>query len=81
MPEDRRDQHTRRDGESLIIMGSFFAVLALLVLVGTFFEAQEMAMAVSLVAGGLLLLIGIGAVLFGLRLRRRSRISRGESST
>ncbi len=67
MPEDERQTHRRRDGEVLTIIGSFFAILAVLVLIGTIFQGHREGMVVGIGAGLLLLLIGLGAASLGRR--------------
>ena len=72
MPDDRRQEHTRRDSESLVIIGSFFSLLAILVLIGTAWEEKGVGMGVAIAAGAILLLVGLAAVFIGLRLKKRS---------
>ena len=67
--EETRQSHRRRDAEAITIIGAFFAVLALLVLIGVLVHRSE-GMAVGVCAGSLLLLIGLGSVWTGMRWRR-----------
>ena len=67
--------HARRDGESLLIMGGFFAMLGAAVLVGTFWNEPGKGLVVNVVAGAALLVAGGGAAAFGRRFRRRSGTS------
>lgn len=72
MSEEQRGEHRQRDSESLLIMGAFLIVLAVLVLFGVTVE-EGMPALVSAVAGIVLLGIGLGAVFLGLRFRKRTR--------
>lgn len=79
-PEDQppnKEVYRRRDADSLFVIGCFFIVLAIAVLVGTHWAETERARVVNVVAGGLLLLIGLGAAGYGLavklKLKRRRR--------
>lgn len=63
----------QRDALSLLMVGGFFALLALLVLVGTWWTLERpRAAAVNVVAGMLLLGIGLGMMAAGRRLRKPS---------
>ncbi len=63
--------HRRRDAEALTIIGAFFAILAVMVLIGVVLHHELRAgLIVGLIAGVLLLAAGIGAVYIGIRLRR-----------
>ena len=64
--------YRQRDAASFLMLGTFFAVMGSLVLVGTFWTLERMhAMVVNLVAGLLLLAIGLGMLALGARARRR----------
>ena len=63
--------HARRDGDGLVVMGVFIALLAMADLVGMFWTTASEDRIVTLAAGFILLAIGIGAVWLGRRLRRR----------
>ncbi len=63
--------HARRDGEALLIMGVFFAVLAVAVLVGTAWNAPGKGRVVNVVSGLVLLAIAAVAAWIGRRLRRK----------
>lgn len=68
-PSEDRD----RDALSLLLVGSFFAVLAVLVLIGTWWTLERPRAAwVNVVSGALLMAIGLGMVAMGLRMRRRA---------
>ncbi len=71
--DETRQAHRKRDAEVLTIIGGFFALLALLVLIGVVWHDRGRGLAVGLGAGILLLAIGLGAIAIGLRFRRRSR--------
>ncbi len=71
MPENNHEQHRERDAASLTIIGGFFAVLSVFVLIGTFFEDRIHAQVVNVAAGLILLLIGVGMLAFGRRLKNR----------
>jgi len=53
------EHHSRRDGETMIVLGAFMALLAMPVLVATIWAGTSFAMAVN--AGSGLVLLGIGA--------------------
>ena len=59
------DAHLRRDGETLLALGGFMTVLSIPVLIGTAFAVREHAMIVNAVAGGVLLLAGLGFLFRG----------------
>ena len=71
-------EQEQRDGDSLVLLGGFLSVLALPVLIGTFFvrEGERHAMIVNVVAGLILLAIGVGLVLRGRFLLGRPLLGR-----
>ncbi len=71
MSENNNEQHRERDAASLTIIGGFFAVLSVFVLIGTFFEDRIHAQVVNVAAGLILLLVGVGMIAFGRRLKNR----------
>lgn len=73
MKEDQN--HNKRDGETLIMLGGFIVVLSLPVIAGTFFvhTADLFPKMVNLSAGGILFVIGVA-----LALRGRKYLSRPE---
>lgn len=71
------DDSRLRDAWSLLMVGGFFALLALLVLVGTWWTLERpRAAAVNVVAGLLLMAIGLGMIAAGRHLRRPSGAKR-----
>ncbi len=65
--------YRQRDAASFLMLGTFFAVMGSLVLVGTFWTLERMhAMVVNLAAGSILLGIGLGMLALGARARRRA---------
>jgi len=66
---DNQDRHSKRDSESLLMLGGFLVLLSLPVLVGTAFAETSRAMIVNAVAGLTLLAIGAGFVLRSRKLR------------
>ncbi len=69
-PRDRAE-YRDRDGTSLKIIGGFFSLFSILVLVGTFWEKRSHGIVVNLTAGFLLLSIGLGMFFVGRRMSRR----------
>lgn len=51
-------EHTKRDAESLIALGTFLVLLALPVFAGIFFEEENFAQLVNFFAGTAILTIG-----------------------
>ena len=60
-----RDEHTQRDGETLIALGIFMVVLALPVIMGTMWAEEAMQTVVCLASGIILLGIGLGFIFRG----------------
>lgn len=72
LPEHSQNENRSRDASSLLLLGTFFTVLACLVLLGTFWTLDRpRPMVVNLIAGGLLLAIGLATLYGGRRLQRR----------
>jgi len=69
------DQEQRqRDAITFFLLGGFFAVMGVLVLIGTFWTlARPHAMVVNFVSGLVLLVIGVAMIAFGQHLRRTKR--------
>lgn len=61
-PDDVHSRHTRRDAETLMLLGGFLMFLAVPVMIGSFWADEAFATVVNLVAG--LVLGGIGAGMF-----------------
>ncbi len=71
---DSQDENRARDATSFLLLGSFFSILAVLVLFGTLWTLDRpRAVIVNLSAGGLLLVIGLIMLYAGRRVQR-SRI-------
>ena len=65
--------HAERDAASLKILGFFFTVLGVLVLLGTFWSLDNTrAVVVNVASGALLTLVGLGMIAFARRSRRRA---------
>ena len=62
--------HTRRDAETLWVLGAFQIVLAIPVFIGTFFVDDHFAQFINLMAGGVTLLIGVLFVWRGVWINR-----------
>lgn len=60
----------RRDGDTMMMLGGFVAILAVPVLIGSAFAGREHAMYVNIAAGVVLLAIGVGMLLRGRFVRR-----------
>ncbi len=67
------NQHSRRDGESLIMLGGFITLLAIPVLIGTAFAERQHAMIVNVASGLVLGAIGVAFIVQGVRTLRRKR--------
>jgi len=73
LPEHTKSENRSRDASSLLLLGTFFTVLAVLVLLGTLWTLDRpRPMVVNLVAGGLLLAIGLMTLIGSWRLRNPS---------
>ena len=71
---DTQDENRARDATSFLLLGSFFSILATLVLIGTLWTLDRpRAVVVNLAAGGLLLLIGLVMLYAGRRVQRSRR--------
>jgi len=60
----------KRDAETQMVLGSFVAFISIPVLIGTLWAEKLSARVVNLVAGSVLLAIGLGIALYGLKKRR-----------
>jgi hypothetical protein len=65
------DHHTKRDAETQTVIGIFVIAMSIMVLIGTFFAVRPHAMIVNVVAGTVLLAIGIGMVVLGRKTGKR----------
>jgi len=64
----------KRDGETYMAVGAFILALAIPVLLGTYWAmSRPRAAIVNAVCGGVLALIGIGALAYGRRIFRQSK--------
>lgn len=68
-PQDPH-QHTRRDAETQLALGIFVSVIAIPVLIGTFWANSYKAVVVNLTAGVVLLGIGVAMAAWGFVTRR-----------
>jgi len=76
VPSSTSPNYRSRDALSLLMIGSFFFGIGLLVLAGQFFgEASGMARGVNLAAGGVLLAAAVGMLTLSRRLRSGRRSS------
>ena len=71
--EQTKIEHTKRESESLTIVGGFLIYLSVIVLIAAFMQAPGHARWVNLGASLVLMCIGLGMVFGGRRLRRRVR--------
>lgn len=78
MSERMTDDNRRRDSVSLLIIGTFFALFSVLVLIGTFWEHRTRAIIVNIASGLALMLVGIGMALYGYWLRRAGGLDKGK---
>lgn len=69
--EDRKQELRKRDAETQMALGIFVVVIALPVLVGTFWADRTHAAVVNVTAGLVLLGVGAALALFGMRARAR----------
>lgn len=84
MSDARQSDLRERDAASMKLLGGFFCVLAVLVLIGSYWSmGRPHAMVVNLGAGGLMLLVGLAMLWMGVRLRRplASTASNGTAKT
>ena len=71
MSDNPESEGQQRDGQTLVVLGIFFAVMGVLVLIGTFGAVgKTSAVVVSVSSGLVLLFIGLGMSWFGRRLSR-----------
>lgn len=65
--------HLERDGSTMMLLGGFLSLLATLVLVGLWFTSQTIDRWINLVAGLVLLAVGIAFVTNGRRRVQQAR--------
>lgn len=58
-------QHTRRDAETQMALGAFVSFISIFVLIGTFWADDTKAIVVNMIAGSVLLGIGVVMALLG----------------
>ncbi len=64
-------QHTRRDAETQIALGTFVSFISIFVLIGTFWAEDTKALVVNVIAGSVLLGIGVAMALLGFTKRKK----------
>lgn len=72
MDEQSKRALDARDAITALILGGFLCVMSLPVFAGIFFEAEPIDMKISLAAGSVILLAGLGFVFRAFRIHRRS---------
>lgn len=66
MPQHpEQHHHTKRDAETLLMLGGFVTVLSITVLIGTAWGVERHAMIVNALAGLILLALGVGWMIRG----------------
>jgi Zn-dependent protease with chaperone function len=66
MPQHpEQGHHTKRDAETLLMLGGFISALAITVLIATAWAVRPHAMFANAAAGAILLIIGVSWVLRG----------------
>jgi hypothetical protein len=69
--EDRKQELRTRDAETQMALGLFVVVISVPVLIGTLWADRMHAAVVNVIAGGVLLSIGVILAVFGMRARSR----------
>ncbi len=64
-------EHTKRDVETQMLLGAFMAILAVPVLIGTIWADTTAARVVNVLAGLVLMAIGLAFFLYGYRAMKR----------
>jgi len=62
--DTNQDHHTKRDSETMMVLGAFMTILSIPVLIGTIWAGSSIAKVVNAAAG---LILGVIGVLFFLR--------------
>ena len=66
MPDKtKQDDHTTRDLDTLVVIGSFLAIFGVAVMVAVFYTDTYHGKIVNLISGGLIFLIGLAGVIKG----------------
>ena len=77
MSQSDRKAHRARDAATLLVLGAFFTVLSVLVLLGSFWsEKLDFPVVVNIASGVLLMVVGLGMSLMSWHLRRQSITSK-----
>ena len=70
--EEQPSDIQQRDADTLRVLGIFFSIMGVLVLIGTIWAVgKASAVVVSLVSGGVLLGIGLGTWRYAVRMHQR----------
>jgi len=64
-PGEQHDQFHKRDAETQMVLGAFVTIISIPVLIGTFWANTYRAAVVNLVAGAVLMAIGLGIAWYG----------------
>jgi hypothetical protein len=72
MDEKAKRALDARDAITALILGTFLCVMSLPVFAGVFFEEKQVDIAISIVAGSVILLAGAGFVFRAVRIHRKS---------
>jgi len=65
------NKHQKRDAETNIALGGFIALLSIAVLAGTLFAESSHARVVNAIAGLILLAVGAGFLLTGMKAHKK----------
>lgn len=66
MPDKvEQNDHTTRDLETLIVIGTFLAIFGVAVMIAVFYTDTFHGKIVNLISGGLIFLIGLAAIIKG----------------
>lgn len=71
MSKDQENAHSRRDGETLFVLGVFLVVLGLPVILGSWWAEKAIQMWVCLISGFILAGIGGAFVYYGKKALKR----------
>lgn len=73
MSREERQNLEARDAITAVILGVFFAIVSLPVLGGVFYAVESIDRAINVVAGLILLFVGVGFIARGQFIHRKSR--------